>query len=73
MNSCLGNSIRRLCKQSNCGYTMESTKTIEAAKAVNSILHLPSGDQESLLADYFTTPDPSDDLDSDGFDDSDLV
>ena len=39
---------------------MASTKAIEAAKAVNSLLHLSSGDQESLLAvveDYFTAPD----------------
>ena len=40
---------------------MASTKAIEAAKAVNSLLHLSSSDQESLLAvveDYFTSPEP---------------
>lgn len=63
---------RRLCKQSNCGYTTASTKGIEAAKAVNSLLHLSSGDQESLLAvveDYFTAPDQQgDDSDLDEYD-----
>ena len=63
---------RSLCKQSNCGYTIASTKAIEAAKAVNSLLHLSSGDQESLLAvveDYFTTPDQqTDDSDLDDYD-----
>ena len=54
---------------------MASAKAIEAAKAVNSLLHLSSSDQESLLAvveDYFTSPDEHiDDFDVDGFDDSD--
>ena len=50
---------------------MASPKAIEAAKAVNSLLHLSSSDQESLLAvveDYFTSPDEdlaSEDFDSD--------
>ena len=51
---------------------MASTKAIEAAKAVNSLLHLSSGDQESLLAvveDYFTAPDQqTDDSDLDDYD-----
>ena len=54
---------------------MASAKAIEAVKAVNSLLHLSSSDQESLLAvveDYFTSPDEhTDDLDMDDFDDSD--
>ena len=51
---------------------MASTKAIKAAKAVNSLLHLSSGDQESLLAvveDYFTAPDQqTDDSDLDEYD-----
>lgn len=38
---------------------MASTRAIQAAEAVNSLLHLSPGDQNSLLeviADYFTTP-----------------
>ena len=54
---------------------MASAKTIEVAKVVNSLLHLSSSDQESLLAvveDYFTSPDEHvDDFDVDSFDDSD--
>ena len=49
--------------------------SIEAAKVVNSLLHLSSSDQESLLAvveDYFTTPgEKVGDSDLDGSDDSD--
>jgi len=47
-----------------------SANAIEASKAVNSLMHLYSRDQESLLAvveDYFTSPidDPaSDDSDT---------
>ena len=47
-----------------------SANAIEASKAVNSLMHLSSRDQESLLAlveDYFTSPvdDPaSDDSDT---------
>ena len=58
---------------------MASSKAVVAAKAVNSLLHLSSSDQESLLAvveDYFTTPDSqTDDCDSDldGSADSDLA
>ena len=51
---------------------MESAKAIEAAKALNSLLHLSSRDQESLLAvveDYFTRLD--DDPATDSFDESD--
>ena len=51
---------------------MASAKAIEAAKAVNSLLHLSSGDQESLLAvveDYFTAPDQQ--IDDSDFDESD--
>ena len=57
---------------------MASSKAVVAARAVNSLLHLSSSDQESLLAvveNYFTTPDSqTDDCDSDldGSDDSDL-
>ena len=54
---------------------MASAKATEAAKAVNSLLHLSQGDQESLLAvmeEYFTSPDEEkDDLDMDSSDDSD--
>ena len=38
---------------------MASAKTVEAAKAVNSLLHFSSGDQESLLEvikEFFCTP-----------------
>ena len=51
---------------------MASTKAVEAARAVNSLLHLSSSDQESLLAvveDYFTAPDQqTDDSDLDEYD-----
>jgi len=44
--------------------TMTSANAIEAAKAVNSLLHPTANDQESLLAvvqDYFNSP--GDDVD----------
>ena len=54
---------------------MMSAKAIETAEAVNSLSHLSSSDQESLLAvveDYFTSPDEHvDNFDMDSFDDSD--
>ena len=57
---------------------MASSKAVVAAEAVNSLLHLSSSDQESLLGIveyYFTTPDSRTDncdCDLDGSDDSDL-
>ena len=57
-----------LCKQS----ILASTKALQAAKAVNSLIHLSSRDQDSLKAvveDYFITPgsqtDDSDTQESD--------
>lgn len=44
---------------------MAAVSALEAAKAVNSLLHLSSGDQQSLLAvieDYFTGPSVSSSL-----------
>ena len=53
---------------------MASPKAIEAARAVNSLLHLSSSDQEALLGvveDYFTSPDEeTQDSDWDASDDS---
>ena len=53
--------------------TMASAKAVEAAKAVNSLLHFPSGDQEALLnvmEEFFCTPSQTEADDSD-LDDSD--
>ena len=51
---------------------MASAKANEAAKAVNSLLHLSSSDFLAVVEDYFTSPDEHiDDFDVDGFDDSD--
>ena len=54
---------------------MASPKAIEAARAVNSLLHLSSSDQEALqgvIEDYFTRPDEeTQDSDWDVSDDSD--
>ena len=53
---------------------MASSKAIDAARAVNSLLHLSSSDQEALLGvveDYFTSPDEErEDSDWDGSGDS---
>ena len=54
---------------------MASTKALQAAKAVNSLIHLSSRDQDSLIAvieDYFITPGyQTDDSDTDEDSDSD--
>ena len=54
---------------------MASAKAGEAANAVNSLLHLSSGDQQALLdvlEDYFSTPSETKADDSDLDDDSDM-
>lgn len=53
--------------------TMASAKAVKAAKAVNSLLHFSSGDQEALLEvmeEFFCTPSQTEADDSD-LDDSD--
>ena len=55
---------------------MASAKALEAANAVNSLLHLSPSDQQACLAvieEFFTTPDdqPDDDSDLDSLGDSD--
>ena len=55
---------------------MASAKALEAANAVNSLLHLSPSDQQACLdvtEEFFTAPDelPDDDCDLDGLDDSD--
>ena len=54
---------------------MASAKAVKAAQSVNSLLHLSSGDQQSLLEviqDYFTTPCETNDYESDSDSDDDI-
>ena len=53
---------------------MASAQAVEAAKAVNSLMHFSSGDQQALLeviGDYFTSPSTTEADNSDIGDDSD--